>query len=162
MAQKAKKDRAKSNATSLNNLHIGSAIVHAAFLLFYLIFKSRSLFWYILVSVPAIVCELVLEKSARPTYDANGSLKTAGEDLSAPGLTQYMFDIIWVTWATIVLVILFGNGGWYLWLAIPAYGAYAGFGLLSAGRRMAGMAGSNDSSAAAPAPARNRKQRRAA
>ncbi|ROT35932.1 DUF788-domain-containing protein [Sodiomyces alkalinus F11] len=160
MAQKAKKDRAKSNAAALNNLHLGSAIVHVAFLLFYFVFKSRSLFWYILISVPALACELVLEKSGRPKYDATRSLKTAGEDLAAPGLTEYMFDIIWVTWASIVLAILFGNWAWFLWLAVPAYGAYAGFGLVSAGRKMAGLAGANDSPAAAPAG--NRKQRRAA
>ncbi|KAJ3941668.1 uncharacterized protein N0V96_008382 [Colletotrichum fioriniae] len=142
MAQKAKKDRAKSNATTLNNLHIGSAVVNVAFLIFYFIFKSRSLFWFILLSAPALICEY-----------------TSGEDLAAAGLTEYMFDVVWVTWASVVLVILFGNWGWFLWLAVPAYGAYAGYGLLGAGKRMAQMGAANSEE---PAPPANRRQRRAA
>ncbi|KAF9875515.1 hypothetical protein CkaCkLH20_06896 [Colletotrichum karsti] len=159
MAQKAKKDRAKSNAAALNNLHIGSAIVNVGFLLFHFLIRSRSLFWFILFSAPALICEFVLENTGRPKYDAGGGLKTAGEDLAAPGLTDYMFDVIWVTWASVIAVVLFGNWGWILWLTVPAYGAYAGIGLLGAGKRMAqGMQGGNDE---APAPV-NRRQRRAA
>ncbi|KAK1637333.1 hypothetical protein BDP81DRAFT_460872 [Colletotrichum phormii] len=159
MAQKAKKDRAKSNATTLNNLHIGSAVVNVAFLIFYFIFKSRSLFWFVLLSAPALICEYVLEKSGRPKYDVGGGLKTSGEDLAAAGLTEYMFDVVWVTWASVVIVILFGNWGWFLWLAVPAYGVYAGYGLLGAGKRMAQMGAANSDE---PAPPANRRQRRAA
>ncbi|KAI8234935.1 SRP-independent targeting protein 2-like protein [Colletotrichum sp. SAR 10_99] len=160
MAQKAKKDRAKSNAAALNNLHIGSAIVNVSFLLFHFLIKSRSLFWFILLSAPALICEFVLENAGRPKYDAGGGLKASGEDLAAAGLTEYMFDVVWVTWASVVLVILFGNWGWLLWLAVPAYGAYAGVGLLGAGKRMAqGMQGAGNNEAPVPA---NRKQRRAA
>ncbi|WYZ40052.1 hypothetical protein EsH8_IV_000393 [Colletotrichum jinshuiense] len=159
MAQKAKKDRAKSNAAALNNLHIGSAIVNITFLLSHFLFRSRSLFWFFLFSAPALICEFVLENAGRPKYDAGGGLKTSGEDLGAAGLTDYMFDVIWVTWASAVLVILFGNWGWVLWLAVPAYGIYAGAGLLGAGKRMAQMGAANNDE---PAPPVNRRQRRAA
>jgi hypothetical protein len=157
MAQKAKKDRARTNTIALNNLHKGSVAVNFAFLLFYWFFKSRSLFLYALFSVPAIICEIVLERAGRPAYDAaTQALKTAGEDMSSPGLTEYMFDIIWVTWACEVLVILVGNKGWLLWLVLPAYGAYQGYSLLGMRKQMSEMAG-----AEAPV-AMNRKQRRAA
>ncbi|KAL0930936.1 DUF788 domain-containing protein [Colletotrichum truncatum] len=158
MAHKAKKDRAKSNAAALNNLHIGSAVVNIGFLLFHFLLRSRSLFWFFLLSAPALICEFILENTGRPKYDVGGSLKASGEDLGAAGLTEYMFDVIWVTWASVFLVILFGNWGWLLWLAVPAYGVYAGAGLLGAGKRMAQMQGANNE---APAPV-NRRQRRAA
>lgn len=165
MAQKAKKDRAKSNAAALTNLHIGSAVVNLLFLSVHFLFRSRSLFWYLLLSAPALVCEFILERTGRPTFDANGTLKTSGEDLAAPGLTEYMWDVVWVTWASVLLVTLFGNWGWFLWLAVPAYGAYLGIGLAGYGKQLAGLggAGNQDSAAAAAAaPAGNRRQRRAA
>ncbi len=167
MAQKAKKDRAKSNAAALNNLHIGALIVNAVFLLFYVVFRSRSLVLFGIMSVPSFLCEFMLERAGRPRFDPNtGALRASGEDLSAAGLTEYMFDVVWVTWGTVVLVVLFGNKLWFLWAIVPAYGAYKGYGLLGAARQMAGMqgmAGGNAAAAGAGAgPGSNRRQRRAA
>ncbi|KAI1330457.1 hypothetical protein F5Y16DRAFT_363231 [Xylariaceae sp. FL0255] len=162
MAQKAKKDQAKANAAALMNLHIGSLIVNTLFFIFNLLFKRRSLLLYVVLSIPSFICEFVLESTGRPKYDSNNALKTAGEDLAAPGLTEYMFDVIWVTWASVVMVILFGNWGWILWTVVPAYGAFKGFGLMSAARGMAGgMQQPQQDASAAPAPG-NRRQRRAA
>ncbi|KAJ4012232.1 hypothetical protein NW752_004626 [Fusarium irregulare] len=163
MAQKAKKDRAKSNAAALNNLHIGSLIINVLFLLAHFLFRNRSLWLYVLLSVPALICEYVLEVSGRPKYDPNTkALRTAGEDLSSPGLTEYMFDVIWVTWAAVVLVVLFGNKAWFLWLVLPAYGLYLGSGLLGMGKqKMAEFQGASDAGAGA-APPSNRRARRAA
>ncbi|OTA82622.1 hypothetical protein M434DRAFT_37056 [Hypoxylon sp. CO27-5] len=161
MAQKARKDRAKANAAALRNLHTGTLIVNTLFLLFNFLFKKRSMLLYVILSIPSFICEYVLESSGRPKYDpSTKALQTAGEDLSTPGLTEYMFDVIWVTWASVVLVILFGNWGWLLWSVVPAYGAFKGYGLLGAARGMAGMQG-QQSDNAAPVVG-NRKQRRAA
>jgi hypothetical protein len=162
MAQKAKKDRAKSNAAALSNLHIGTAVVHTLFLLFHFLFRSRSLLTYGLLSAPSLICQYVLEVSGRPKYDPNTkALKTSGEDLAAAGLTEYMFDVIWVTWASLISVMLFGNWGWLLWAVLPAYGLYLGSGLLGMGRqKLAQMQGAGDESAPA-APQGNRKARRA-
>ncbi|KAI0453282.1 DUF788-domain-containing protein [Xylaria acuta] len=163
MAQKARKDRAKANTAILKNLHIGTLIVNTLFVLFNLLFKQRSLLLYVLLSIPSFVCEFVLESTGRPKYDpSTNALKTAGEDLSAPGLTEYMFDVIWVTWASVVLVTFFGNWGWLLWSVVPAYGAFKGFGLLGAARGMAGMQQAQQQQAGSAQAAGNRKQRRAA
>ncbi|KAK4074307.1 hypothetical protein Trihar35433_3781 [Trichoderma harzianum] len=162
MAQKAKKDRAKSNAASLNNLHIGSLVVHVLFLLSHFLLRSRSLLVYGLLSVPSFICEFILESSGRPKYDATtGALKTSGEDLAAAGLTEYMFDVIWVTWASIISVILFGKWGWLLFAVVPAYGAYLAYGLFGMGKNaMASMQGTGDADNAAPQG--NRRSRRTA
>jgi hypothetical protein len=163
MAQKAKKDLAKANTAALNNLHTLSAFFNIAFLLFHFLFRSRSLLLFLFLSTPALISEVILERTGRPKYDANtNALRTAGEDLAAPGLTEYMFDLVWVTWACLVLVVLFGNWGWLLWAAVPAYGLYQGFNLLGVGRRMAQMQGASGDGAGAGAAQGNRKQRRAA
>lgn len=161
MAQKAKKDRAKSNAEALKNLHIGTLVVNTLFVLANLFFRRRSLLLYTLLSTPAFICEYVLERTGRPRYDANGQLKAAGEDLSAAGLTEYMWDTVWITWASVVAVILFGNGAWLLWAVVPVFALIKGWGLLSAARGMAGGMNAPQPDAAQP-QAGNRKQRRAA
>lgn len=161
MAQKAKKDRAKSNIESLKNLHLGAAVVNFLFLLWHFFFRSRSLWAYFLLSAPSFACQYALEKSGRPSYDqSTGALRNSGEDMSAPGLTEYMWDVIWVTWACQILVMLFGNWFWLIWAVVPAYGAYKGYGLLGAARQMTGMQAAQGQDAA-PVPG-NRKQRRAA
>lgn len=163
MAQKAKKDRAKSNIESLKNLHLGAVIVNGLFLLWHFLFKSRSLLAYALLSAPSFICQFALEKAGRPSYEkSTGALRNSGEDMSAPGLTEYMWDVIWVTWAVQIIVMFFGNWFWLFWAVVPAYGAYKGYGLLGAARQMAGMQGAPaQGQDAAPAPV-NRKQRRAA
>ncbi|KAG5939600.1 hypothetical protein E4U60_000802 [Claviceps pazoutovae] len=169
MAQKAKKDRAKSNIAALNSLHIGSLLFNILFLLSHLLWRPRSLVAYGLFVTPSLLCEYVLETSGRPKYDsATGALRTAGEDLAAAGLTEYMFDVVWVTWAAVVLVVLVGNWGWLLWALVPAYGAYLGSGLLGMGRRtLAQMKGGDALGSAgvggsADAAQGNRRARRAA
>lgn len=162
MAQKARKDRAKSNAEALKNLHIGTLIVNTLFVLSNLVFKRRSLLLYVVLSIPSFVCEFVLENTGRPRYDASTkALKTSGEDLNASGLTEYMFDVIWVTWASVFFVIFFGNWAWLVWCIVPAYGAFKGYSLFGAARGMAAGMQPQEPDSAAPL-AGNRKQRRAA
>lgn len=169
MAQKARKDRAKANAAALNNLHVGALAVNALFLLAHFLLRSRSLLAWFLLSLPSFLCQFVLEKSGRPVYDpATKALKSAGEDLAAQGLTEYMFDVVWVTWFADVLVILFGNWAWVVWTVVPAYGLYKGYGMMGAAKGMmggGGMPAGMDAGAGAgagAAPAGNRKQRRMA
>lgn len=164
MAQKAKKDRAKSNAAALQNLHIGAAVVNGLFLAWHFLFRSRSLLVYFLLSIPSFICQFTLEKAGRPTLDpASGALKSSGEDLSAKGLTEYMWDVVWVTWACQVLVMLFGNWLWLLWAVVPAYGVYQGYGLLGQAKQLAGLQGmQGQGQGQDTAPVGNRKQRRAA
>jgi hypothetical protein len=162
MAQKARKDRAKSNISALNNLHTGTLTLNILFLLSTFVWRRRSLLLYTLFSIPSIVCEFILERTGRPSY-VNGSLKSAGEDLAAEGLTEYMFDVIWVTWGCLVAVILFGNWGWLLWAVVPAYGAVKGYSLLGLARGvMGGAQGQGMQGMEEPVSAGSRKQRRVA
>ncbi|KAK0710891.1 hypothetical protein B0H67DRAFT_492743 [Lasiosphaeris hirsuta] len=160
MAQKARKDRAKSNSAALNNLHLGFLVVNGLFLALHFLFRSRSLLTWFILSLPSFFCQFTLEKTGRPSYDAaTKALKNSGEDLAAPGLTEYMFDVIWVTWAAAVLVALFGDWAWLFWVIVPAYGAFKAYGMMGAAKQMMGAAAAAGDGAA---PTGNRKQRRAA
>lgn len=164
MAQKAKKDRAKSNTSTLNSLHIGTLTLNLLFILFSLLFRRRSWLAYTILSIPSFIAQYILESTGRPKYDPQTkALKSAGEDLAAPGLTEYMFDIIWITWASLVMVMLLGNWGWVVWGVVPVYGAWKGYGLLGMARGMMGGAQQGQMPSEEQVQAGgNRRQRRAA
>lgn len=162
MAQKAKKDRAKANTSTLNRLHIGTLSLNALFILFNLLIKRRSLLTYALISIPSLIAEYILETTGRPKFDpSTKALRSSGEDLAAPGLTEYLFDIIWVTWFCLLSVLVFGNWGWIFWGVVPVYGAYKGYGLLGMAKGIMG-GGQAGQVPEEQAVAGNRKQRRAA
>ncbi|CAI4219202.1 unnamed protein product [Parascedosporium putredinis] len=163
MAQKAKKDLAKSNAAALQNLHTLSIALNAAFLAFAIFLRPRSLKLYGVLSIPAFAAQFILERSGRPVRDPEtGAVRSAGQDLGAEGLTAYMFDVVWVTWATLVFVILIGDKGWFLWTVVPAYGGYQAGRLLLKARGLAGGLGGMTAQPEAAPQGGNRKQRRAA
>lgn len=167
MAQKAKKDLARANAASLKTLHLLSLLINALFALnAFLRPNSRSLRLYSILSVPALASQFVLERSGRPTRDEKGGVRSPGQDLAGGGLVGYLFDVVWVTWACVVLVVLFGDGAWWLWAVVPAYGGYQAVQLLGKARGLTGMGGMGDMGGtqgeAVPPSGGGRKQRRAA
>ncbi|SPO02856.1 related to DUF788 domain protein [Cephalotrichum gorgonifer] len=169
MAQKAKKDLAKANTASLKTLHLLSLLINALFILNAILRpSSRSLKLYLILSTPAFASQFVLERSGRPTRDKQtGNLKSAGQDLAGGGLVGSLFDVVWVTWACVVLVLVAGDKAWWLWSVIPAYGGYQAFKLAGKAKGLTGLGGMGGGAAgaggdAAPPPAMNRKQRRAA
>ena len=139
MAQKAKKELAKSNIASLKQLHLGSLILHIVFVSYSILIRRRSILAYIILSIPSFIAEFVLERSGRPRFDkTTQTLKSSGEDLGAPGLTEYLFDIVWITWICLVLVVLFGDWGWLVYGIVPVYGLYKGYGFLGMAKGLVG------------------------
>jgi len=126
MAKKATKVLASRNATVLNRSHIITLVLHVTFLLLHWLFNRPSaLLPYFLLTLPALAIEVYLERLGRPRYSSqDGSLKSAGEDMSASGLTEYMWDVTYWTWGCIVAACLFGNYAWWLYLAVPIWSAY--------------------------------------
>lgn len=43
-------------------------------------------------------------------------LISAGEDMEAKGVTEYMWDIVYVTWGVLGLVGVAGEWGWWVWV----------------------------------------------
>lgn len=108
---------------------------------------------YLAISAPALALEYWLESIARPQYDAQGNLRKAGDDLDAPGLTEFFWDIIYWTWINLIAVVIIGNRAWWCYLIVPAYAAYAAFttaqGVRGMFGGMAGAAGEGDQTAQA-------------
>ena len=59
-----------------------------------------------------------LESVGRPSFDDRGVLITAGSDLGQSGLTEYMFDILYLTWGIQLLVAFITTYAWWLYLLV--------------------------------------------
>ncbi|KAI9670048.1 MAG: hypothetical protein M1817_004528 [Caeruleum heppii] len=155
MAQKAAKQTARRNTSTLNRTHLITAAIHTIFILLRFIFRvhSTSLVTYVLLSLPSLIIEFWLERIGRPSHGSR-----SGEDLNASGLTEYMWDVLYWTWGCIVVAAVFGDKAWWMWVAIPLYSiwlAYSTFGGLRQG--LAGMTGQEDSGAQQTASKRQAK-----
>ncbi|RPA72418.1 hypothetical protein BJ508DRAFT_244816 [Ascobolus immersus RN42] len=140
MAKKATKTLAASNAAALSTLHKSSAAINSLFILYRFIYHRRtttfnSIILYLILSAPAFIIQFYFEKLSRPRYAGNGrgggpgDVLRAGEDLAAKGLMEYMWDCVYVTWGCLLVVMVAGERGWWLWAAIPVYAAYLALGM---------------------------------
>lgn len=120
-----------------------SATLHVLFLVLHQIFqRPRSLKPYFLLAVPTLLIEYYLDRVGRPSYNEDGSLRSAGEDLNATGLTEYMWDILYWTQGCIVAVCVFNDRAWWLWAVVPLYSVYLAYTtVMGVKKGFAGMGG---------------------
>ncbi|QRV76495.1 transcription factor TFIID complex subunit 8 carboxy-term protein [Ceratobasidium sp. AG-Ba] len=117
---------------------------------------------YILTLIPTLILYRHLTTIGVPRREPNtGALISPGEDLAQSGITEWCWDIIYVTWACAVGSGLLGNWVWWLYLVIPLY---AGFMLYTKFigpmffNKGAPAPGTQESAAAAAAPAGQSKR----
>ncbi|KAK9460785.1 uncharacterized protein V1516DRAFT_677645 [Lipomyces oligophaga] len=130
MARGSSKKQAQANIEALKSLHISAAAINGLYLLsHFLLRRPSSIKPYIIFSLPAWIIEYQLERIGRPKFSSsNGSLISAGEDLTQAGLTEWLFDIVYVTMIIDILAVVFGRSWvWFLYLVIPAYGSYMAY-----------------------------------
>jgi len=129
-------------------MHLISLALHSNFLLIQFLISSRSLYLWFFLALPSLAIEFWFERSGRPSYSEDGALRKAGEDLEAPGLTEWMWDITYWTWGCIGLVALIGNRGWWAYLLVPAYSAWLAWTTFSGARSgLSGLAGASQDGA---------------
>lgn len=102
MAGGSAKKVAAQNEQTVKNLRIAYfATSISSLLLRFIIFRhSYSIFQYILVALPFIPSLFLfnyLSSLGRPTRDANGSLISSGADLNQGGITEWAFDVLYIT-----------------------------------------------------------------
>ncbi|KAI8090446.1 hypothetical protein BDF21DRAFT_395910 [Thamnidium elegans] len=129
MANASSKKIAAANKQTLANLQKGFLIVNAVYFLWRIVYHWNSftfsqLFLYTTTGGLTFMFYRLLTSSGTPTFGADGSLISCGEDLNSEGLTAYMFDIIYVTWFVHIATAFISNKFWLVYLVIPAYAAY--------------------------------------
>ncbi|PGH23629.1 hypothetical protein AJ80_02235 [Polytolypa hystricis UAMH7299] len=140
MARKATKTLAARNTTLLLRTHLITLTLHTLFLTLSFLISRRSLTPYILLTSPTLLIEFYLDRLGRPRYNPDGTLRSAGEDLDARGLTEFLWDVLYWTWGCMGVVCVFGDRAWWLWVAVPGYSAWLGYKTFM-GFRSGGMMG---------------------
>ncbi|GMG39777.1 unnamed protein product [Ambrosiozyma monospora] len=136
MAGASDKKQATSNLKILKEIHLASAIINGLTLLsLFLLHRPSTKKYYFIFSIPAFICQYVIETTGRPTYTTTlqgyQQLVKSGQDLKQSGLTEYMFDLIYITLIIDLLLILFGsNKVWLLFLVVPGFAAFKLKGIL--------------------------------
>lgn len=130
MASLSVKRIAKSNEQSLKLLHVVSLVINVLTIIEALLLNRAGTIWiYLIFSMPALFCEYFLETWGRPQR-VNGKLRNL-DDIKGPGLYEYMFDCIYITWTCTILMLILGtNKVWILYLIVPSYISYKAFATL--------------------------------
>ncbi|KZO93287.1 DUF788-domain-containing protein [Calocera viscosa TUFC12733] len=130
MANAAAKRVAAQNESAIRRLNIGMALVNLNWLLLrYFIhhrFPLSQILLYLLTLAPSLALYRYLLASGTPQRDSSGLLLSPGEDLSAGGVTEYAWDVIYVTWACALGSAVLGGWVWWFYLLIPGYALYKG------------------------------------
>ncbi|CDR42339.1 CYFA0S09e01486g1_1 [Cyberlindnera fabianii] len=160
MAGQSAKKQVASNTKILKEIHLITWTTLVFFGLFTLYFnRPASSKPFIFFSLPSLASLFVLEKTGRPRVDDSGKIIRQGQDLSAEGLTEYLFDVIYYTIICQFLAFATGsNKMWWLYLAIPAFAGYKVYGLISAGKEMFGMGKKPAAQNAAPEESQKSKR----
>lgn len=130
MASLSNKKITKSNAVALKELHCLSCIINAVAIICHFLFsRPVSIKPYVFLSIPAAISQYLLESWGRASQIGNP--KRSVDDIKGPGLYEYMFDCIYVTWACTLLMTLTGsNKAWLVYLFIPGFVFFKIFSLL--------------------------------
>jgi hypothetical protein len=76
---------------------------------------------HVLTAVPLVILYKHLYSIGSPRRDPiTDALIGSGEDLNMPGITEWCWDIVYVTWACQVGSALLGEWFWWLYLSVRA------------------------------------------
>lgn len=131
MANASAKRVASQNDATIKSLQLGLLISTILSLVLRLIFRLNSLypaklsFWlHILSHIPSVVLTRYLTDIGSPKRDEFDALISPGEDLSRPGVIEWCFDIIYITWVSQIASAVFGELAWSLFAIIPLYAGW--------------------------------------
>lgn len=163
MAQKAAKQTAHRNTSTLNRTHLIAAVVHIVFIAQRVVLRrltGKSVAVYLTLCAPSLLFEFWLERVGRPSYvPGTKELRRSGEDLDAKGLTEYMWDVIYWTWGCTVFAAVLGDWGWWFWAAVPVYSVWLAYTTYTGIRSGTGLFG-NGGSGADHVPSTSNRQKK--
>ncbi|KAG6880083.1 hypothetical protein C0992_006895 [Termitomyces sp. T32_za158] len=132
MANAAAKRIANRNEAAVKTLKLGMLLPTLISILCRVLFRrdslppsKGSLAIYIATFFPAFFLSNYLIKIGTTRRDpTTGTLISYGEDLNQAGVTEWCFDILYVTWACQIGSGAFGEWFWWLYMVIPVYAVF--------------------------------------
>ncbi|RXW25145.1 hypothetical protein EST38_g660 [Candolleomyces aberdarensis] len=168
MANASAKRIANQNEAAVKQLRLGLFIPTLISLVLRFLFRRDSLppskgilALYVLTYFPAFFLSNYLIKIGTTRRDPQtGALISYGEDLNQTGVTEWCFDILYITWACQVGSGAFGDWFWWLYLVIPLYAVFKLWtSVISPMVLGRGGAAAENSDEAAPANASKRQEK---
>ncbi|VDC02584.1 unnamed protein product [Peniophora sp. CBMAI 1063] len=137
MANTSAKKIASQNEAALKNLLYGQILANLVPFLVRLLYRAlgrgTSIKIWILSAIATGISQFIYGRLAalgKPRRDANGMVVSAGADLNQPGVTEWMFDVLYISWAAQVGSSIMGEWVWLLYLAIPVFVVYKAWGFI--------------------------------
>ncbi|ESK97459.1 duf788 domain-containing protein [Moniliophthora roreri MCA 2997] len=132
MANASAKRIASKNEAAVKNLKLGMILPTIISIVLRLLFRRDSLppskislALYIITFLPAFFLSNYLIKIGSTRRDpTTGTLISYGEDLNQAGVTEWCFDILYITWTCQVGSGAFGDSFWWLYMVIPLYAVF--------------------------------------
>ncbi|TFK56089.1 DUF788-domain-containing protein [Heliocybe sulcata] len=137
MANASAKKTAAQNEKTIKNIQLGMLVASLLSILLRLLFRRNTLtlsFRTLLTSSTYLITFYIsrfLTNVGTPKRSASGDLLSAGDDLSQAGMTEYLFDILYITWGCQVGSAAVGDWVWWSYAVIPLYAGYRGYNLVS-------------------------------
>ncbi|KIY71798.1 DUF788-domain-containing protein [Cylindrobasidium torrendii FP15055 ss-10] len=130
MANASAKRIAQQNESTVKTLRLGLfAPTLISLVLRLLLHRSTQTKWsiiiYVLTYLPMFFLSNYLIRIGNSRRDpTTGTLISYGEDLSQPGVTEWCFDLLYITWTCQIGSGALGEWFWWLYMVIPMYAVY--------------------------------------
>ncbi|KAI0003032.1 hypothetical protein BJV74DRAFT_566751 [Russula compacta] len=112
MANASAKRIASQNEAAIKNMLYGHLLVKKAIFL-YCASVALSQFLY-----------RHLKRLGKPRRDSTGNLVSSGDDLNQPGITEWTFDVLYISWFAQIGSAILGEWFWWIYLMIPTFVIY--------------------------------------
>ncbi|KAI9428682.1 hypothetical protein H4582DRAFT_2107612 [Lactarius indigo] len=138
MANASAKRIASQNEGAIKNMLYGQLLCNLIPMIIRILFRGQTLrdskkaviFYSLSLALSQFLYQH-LKKLGTPRRDSTGNLVSSGEDLNQPGMTEWMFDILYIAWFAQVGTAVFGEWLWWIYLVIPTFVIYKLWGLIS-------------------------------
>ncbi|KAF7331811.1 DUF788-domain-containing protein [Mycena kentingensis (nom. inval.)] len=129
MANASAKRIASQNEAILKTLRLGMILPGLISLILRVLLRrspsKTSIFLNVATFLPAFFLSNYLIKIGTTRRDpTTGALISYGEDLSQPGVTEWCFDVLYITWTCQIGSGAFGDWFWWIYMIIPLYAVY--------------------------------------
>ncbi|KAI0316985.1 DUF788-domain-containing protein [Amylostereum chailletii] len=122
---------ASQNEAALQNLFYGQVLNNVVPLILRIIFRFRGYTMtkkvIVLYASSFGLSQFLYGRLVRmgtPRRDASGVVLSSGDDLNQPGVTEWMFDVLYIAWAAQSGSAIASEWFWWLYAAIPVFLLY--------------------------------------
>ncbi|KAI9466792.1 hypothetical protein BJY52DRAFT_1234373 [Lactarius psammicola] len=138
MANASAKRIASQNEAAINNMLYGQLLCNLVPTIIRILLRGQTLrdskkavlFYFLSLALSQFLYQH-LKKLGTPRRDSTGNLVSPGDDLNQPGMTEWMFDILYISWFAQVGAAIFGEWFWWIYLVIPIFVIYKLWGFIS-------------------------------